>query len=329
MSEGSYLREDKAIVEGDHKDTCPSCGSLDVAVIGKLPKATHFCTFKYSHSVNNSLLYKCNKCDLWYRNPCLSVVLLDELYAQQPESTWVASKTDRFDFKEVASSIGKYLDDTQVDTSLLDIGCFNGELISFLRSRKKIQSLKKYYGIEPSRRASEKCESDNIKVIGSSYRDIVNHAGFFNIITTIDVFEHIQDTHCYIDTISKKIKKGGVLIIITGATDSDQFSKIKNNYYYATMPEHLAFISKKHVKWLAKKSSMEIVDYKIFDRRMVKPSIVKVYMQNSLFLLAKVLPEKLLCKNTKIFRKIEKYKSKGIVPTRSNMDHAIITLKKL
>ena len=113
--------------------------------------------------------------------------------------------------------------------SLLDIGCGNGEFISFLDYKKKFKSIK---GIDPNfyeiQKAKNLIRSNNVSIecTQASFKDCCNYSQQFDVVTCIEVIEHIlfSEINSFTRTIFEIIRPK--LIIVT-TPNRDYNAKLK------------------------------------------------------------------------------------------------------
>jgi SAM-dependent methyltransferase len=92
--------------------------------------------------------------------------------------------------------------------NFLDVGCGSG----FFMSKMKDSSLN-VYGVEPY-------EYKNIKnknILKGTAEDLPHDDNFFDVVTILDVIEHIQDPKIAIDEIHRVLKKDGTCLITVPA----------------------------------------------------------------------------------------------------------------
>ena len=95
--------------------------------------------------------------------------------------------------------------------SLLDIGCAYGFLLKHMKSRFKC------YGSDISKYAIDKAKA-HIKKVNFKVNDVCESFPFkqkFDVITIIDVIEHLKCHHRILKEIYKHLKKDGIVIIKT------------------------------------------------------------------------------------------------------------------
>ncbi len=188
-------------------------------------------------------LLECLDCHLWYKSPMPKPSELIDYYkkVKTNNSPWV--NENRYPHEK---KIDKILTETKCPANILDVGCFTGKLLSIHQNHN-------LFGIEPSKEASQIARSDyNINIIGEELTEkLVNeYANFFNIITIVDVFEHLTDPTGYLNRLIEMLADEGRLIIVSGRTDSRVMNLIGPTYWYFHIDSHLVFLNKKYLEKL-------------------------------------------------------------------------------
>jgi len=127
---------------------------------------------------------------------------------------------------------------------LVDIGCGNGW---FLEVAKKYFSVT---GVEPNNSllhfTSKKLKINVYKKIDSLKKSE------FDVITLFDVIEHVNKPMEYLERISKKLKKGGIILIYTPNRVSFGFYYMKENQNLVIPPYHITYLCPKSFNFIPK-----------------------------------------------------------------------------
>ncbi len=92
---------------------------------------------------------------------------------------------------------------------LLDLGSFGGNLMKFASEHGYEAE-----GVEVNKNMAEHCSKTlNMVVHNTKVQDFEGHAGEYDVITLIDVLEHLFEPRGVIEAASKLLKPGGVLVI--------------------------------------------------------------------------------------------------------------------
>ncbi|MBL4655740.1 MAG: class I SAM-dependent methyltransferase [Bacteroidia bacterium] len=139
---------------------------------------------------------------------------------------------------------------------ILDVGCGVG---FFLQQAKKRGW--DAYGTEFSNKAVEICKDKGIN-IEQGVLDISRYENeSFDVITSIEVLEHINNPKEEIEKICNLLRRGGLFYCTTPNFNSLSRYYLKANYYNIVYPEHLAYFTKSTLTQLAKKEGLRTVKF--------------------------------------------------------------------
>jgi len=128
---------------------------------------------------------------------------------------------------------------------VLDWGCGTGKLLSTLSS--KIEK----FGVEPSAGASVEAREKGVTILSPSDLESRTLAGTFDAITIVDVVEHVRNLDELRQTVARLLRKGGVLIVVTGSYDSPPARRLGKYWYYLHYGEHISFFNEPSMRcWL-------------------------------------------------------------------------------
>jgi len=227
---------------------CPSCGSGNTENLGALP-STPQPTFGgvRAERISAGDLFSCRSCDLRFRFPALTQAALNDLYQALPGTVW--------EMKAIPKcwvTIQKWFSDLKPGARVLDIGCFRGD---FLRS---LPPHFQKFGIEPSSEARFVAESRGIEIIGQTIDEGIPNGLKFEVISLIDVLEHLTAPQSVLNKLKAHLVPGGRVLIFTGATDSLPWKIFGRHYWYSALLEHVSFFSLKWFKQAATTSGFSI-----------------------------------------------------------------------
>ena len=141
--------------------------------------------------------------------------------------------------------------------SILDIGCGEGNFLSYLDSKKFDKT-----GIEIN---NEGYKATKIKGINVFNQDIsgVNFDGKkFDVISLWHVLEHIKEPKLLFENIKKNLNNNGIVIFQIPNTGSIGFKYGKKNWFHMDSPRHLMLYNIKSVKKLCELTGFKIVSIK-------------------------------------------------------------------
>lgn len=313
-----------ALVKGETTSSCPACGSKDIHSLGTVPEAFHFCAFKFSHPINNAELFECRACDFHFKNPCLTFNVLDDLYRRQPSTVWGSSVEGREDVQKIGDLIEGI---NTREVRILDVGCYTGGLLRALAERFKNTKNLQLNGIEPSAVAAAESAAHGIRILGTSIHDL-DPSECFDMIVLTDVFEHILHSKEFLDILGKYLAAGGYILLMTGAYDSAPFSKYRNAYHYCAMPEHLAFLSQRHAKWLAGTLRLNLVTYSLLSHARPAPSRRNSLIKSLMHWISRWIPVRWLSIDHPLAHEIARRRGMGVQNLTGQPDHAFAVFRK-
>lgn len=227
---------------------CPACKSEQYRPLDD---------FNVSHSCVEKILpqeYKifiCSNCNLYFKNYVLDQETLAKYYNSLSEDSW--------EYRQVYPHeiyLGKILENMPDAATVLDVGCSTGRLLEKHTSRLNC------FGVELNSVAAAKADKRGIKIIADIVKDQNIGTDKYDMITLIDVFEHLADPIPYINMLIKALKKGGTLYVFTGTTNCFPAQICRSYYwYYRVSAQHLIFLNPKFIRWFKSQNHLVKVDY--------------------------------------------------------------------
>lgn len=254
---------------------CPDC-EFSPIILGEIPQCQSFAGRLVPDSLERSDLYKCRNCTLGFRWPILRKESLDNLYFSGSDDAWNNAQTERFDWRFAANFVRSKL---PRGNRILDLGCYMGDFLSSIATDYECA------GVEINSAAVRSACSRGIDIIGNDFTKLV---GSYNCITAFDVIEHVESPRAFLENCLKHVVPGGYIIVSTGNFESFTFELMKSKYWYAVVPEHIAFIAPSWFRKLTCSLSFEIIDLQFFSRR--NGSLITKIRESMANLLYKFLP---------------------------------------
>ena len=228
---------------------CPACGCLEARCFGELPARDGGIIPPYE-----SWLFRCDRCSLLFRIPLGGATGDGDFYVWADSNLW-ANAEARPDFDIVRGCILSRLERGDV----LDVGCYTGDFL-----RQLPDSFRKF-GIEPSTDAAQKAQMNGVKILGRTSEALKSQDAEFDVITLIDVIEHLARPIDVMDILIDRLRNGGVLIVSTGNADSFIWRFLRTRYYYY-YNEHLTFYSAAWFSWAAMRLGLTLEEVIRFAR---------------------------------------------------------------
>ncbi len=233
-------------------------------------------------------VYKCTRCGTLCRYPLpteeeiknyytenyysgkASYNYIDERKVKFPEVVW----SKRIDILiDIYQSIN-----VDFPKRILDVGCAFGGFLSEAQ-KKGLHT----YGVEISDYSFEIAKKKGIEMLGKDIQNIDIPENFFDIITMIEIIEHLTNPKKTIEKLFKSLQKGGILLIQTANMDALQARIFGKNYHYF-LPGHLHYFTDKSLRFLLKEVGFRgIVEFYPVEFGLM-PKIIKVYFNTKGFM---------------------------------------------
>lgn len=254
--------------------SCRVCGSSDISFFVR--------SNRYLFDV-----YRCRSCGVAFRFP---LPTKDEIVSYYTEDYYSGkSKYSYIDERKVRGSrlvwsrrIKKLIEIYTMENSrepktILDVGCSFGGLLEEAK-RFGLQP----YGVEISEYSANYAKSRGIEVFVGDVLDIDMGSNRFDIITLIEVVEHLRDPVSVMRKIYNANTDGGIVLIQTANIDGLQSRFWGGNYHYY-LPGHLHYFSNTALRNLLTKVGYGKI-YEFYPVEFgVVPKVVKVFLSTSGF----------------------------------------------
>jgi len=265
-------------------------------------------------------MYRCNNCSLLFRWPVPSPEELLSYYEGLDKDEWWKPETER----EVWRDIQKQLANLP-DASVLDVGCFRGDML------QKIGAGLSCFGVEPSLSASREADAHGVEIIGNNIDSLRTEKRRFGAITLVDVAEHLPRPLDSFQLLSDLLVTGGKFIVFTGSTDSLSWKFAGQDYWYSSMPEHVAFFQPSWFKGFAAKLNVRVTEIKRLSYCPVTfPVRTDEALKNVAFVVyrrGKQVPlVRTLISRLPVIKRIENWQSCWWTSAR---DHILVTMTKI
>ncbi len=231
-------------------DRCPLCNSDDLKIFKEGTINTETISaedFKITDSTYGSIwdFSKCSSCSFVFSNPRIDEESLIEFYSKIEDKEY----TDEWEGREKNfKTIIKRLKKMNVQgSSLLDIGAASGIFVKLAREEGY-----NAVGIEPSAQlVNEAKEKFGVDIIKGTVEDF-DAREQFDIVSLLDLIEHVNDPESFLKKVSPQIRKGGVLVIVT--PDINSFAaKLFGNRWWHYRTAHVHFFNLKSLTYLLEK----------------------------------------------------------------------------
>ncbi len=230
-------------------------------------------------------VYRCKNCGVLFRYPLPSN---EEVVSFYDEGYYLgSSKYSYIDERKVKGSelvwerrIKKLIQIFEMENhrkpkNILDVGCSFGGLLEVARNKFGLIPV----GVEVSEYSSSYAIERGIEVIKGSIESVEVGNDRFDIITMIEVIEHLKHPYEVLKKIFDANTKGGILLVQTANIDGIQ-SKFWGGKYHYYLPGHLHYFSNKTLRNLIFEAGYSKV-YEFYPVEFgLLPKVVKVFLNN-------------------------------------------------
>ena len=241
---------------------CVICGSHDASVEARGRD------YLYGTSDQEFRFVRCSACGHLYLNPRPTIAAIGRIYPPEyssfsgkfsrPES-WVASIKERVLLRRFA----KIADDLPTRFRLMDVGCGDGQ---FLLALRRLFPQAELVGLDWNFAPSVTAKFDGAKIsrITGAIEDVDITGQSFDVITMIQLIEHLWDPRRVLECCGHALKPHGWLVIETPNPDGyDRRLLFRagawGSYYW---PRHLNLFSRSHLTTLVEEAGLRAVQWK-------------------------------------------------------------------
>lgn len=235
---------------------CNICGSKEYRIyVHKRRNANTKLTEIYSPTsivMAFEQIVQCKKCGLIYVSPQLKQKYILRGYVDADGRDYISQEKARTQsFTRSMCTIESF----KKKGKILDFGCGAGFFLKEAKAKKW-----QVIGIEPNKQLAYYAKK-HFKISVKSKLTKQLSDDYFDVVTLWDVLEHLQNPKSILETITKKIKKNGLLIISTPNVNS-LFAKIFSKYWWFYLGVHLYYFSPKTIRLLLEQLGYVIISIK-------------------------------------------------------------------
>lgn len=183
-----------------------------------------------------------------------------------------------------------------VDCSVLDIGCNTGVLLHFLRENLNVDVT----GVEINEKAIQVGKKHlNLTTVFPDIYELRDKRKKFDVITLIDVIEHLPDPLGFLDDAKSLLSDNGFIFLRFPCTDGLLFNRNRpSSWKWVYAPYHLSLLSRQSIRNIAEKCGMspQIVNDDLTE---LNPEIIFIKLTSEY----KFLKKPVLKKLTSLFSK--------------------------
>lgn len=241
------------------RTACPVCASASFSPFmeGSVdPQNLKTEDFKITDSRYGSRwsFQQCDHCSFVFSNPCLHEDAVVEFYSQLEDQEYSSEAEGRGkNFKAILKRMSTI---PTPDSTLLDIGAASGIFMN--------EALGLGYdvtGLEPSEFLVKEAKRLYGLNIEQGTIENLDDSRTFSTITCLDIIEHLVEPDDFMKRVSRVIKPGGLLVVVTPDIGS-LASRLAGKRWWHYRIAHLNFFNLRSLKHLLEKHGFEIVKKK-------------------------------------------------------------------
>jgi SAM-dependent methyltransferase len=207
---------------------CRLCGSVFTEDQGVIPDSDYFAGQVLANPLAGGRLWGCTDCRSMFRHPVLPLQQYLSLYQSGAPDQWSGGE-HREDLRIIRSIVAEAR-----SGSALDVGCGTGDFLASLPATVA------KFAVEPSA-AALVASNRGIEIVAKEL-DHCSADGRFDVVTIIDLIEHIPEPDSFLQRAYTHVSPGGMLIVSTGDPETFFWRRLlRSRFWYVSFPEHVSF----------------------------------------------------------------------------------------
>lgn len=199
-------------------------------------------------------LRRCTACGcLWADDARQDDAVLTEAYAQVSDAYFDSQEGDarytRF-YERLERALQRHVS----GRTILDVGCGDGVFLSTLSD----QWAKR--GVEPSVSGASLARKRELDVVCATL-DTVNTNYCADLISALDVIEHVVDPHRFVDSFKSQLRPGGYALLLTGDVGSYPARVAGPHWSYLRWCGHVSVFSRSGLRRLLESHGFDVVHW--------------------------------------------------------------------
>jgi SAM-dependent methyltransferase len=225
---------------------CRVCGGPGPQNLGALGEGDFFAGRVLPAAIPGGRLWGCVECGSLFRHPILTAARYRRLYEGGAAGQWSGDGARR-DFEVVRSVVvGAGAE------RVLDVGCGAGDFLASLPPTLE------RFGVEPSAQAAERAADRGLRIVAPTLEELPGDA-HFDIITVIDVIEHVPQPATLLEQAFAHLEPGGLVVVSTGNPGHPAWRRrFRARFWYSSFPEHISFPSRQFYEGWARARGGEV-----------------------------------------------------------------------
>ena len=220
---------------------------------------------------NNCSLYKCGSCKFWFVYP---LPKLDDVYNQDYFTGghggfgYVNYDRDKQPMVSTSESYVKLIEKYSLGHGRwLDVGAATGFFLSIVQRFGFEPS-----GVEMSAYAAGVARDKGFSVITGTSAQVPDEPKY-DVVSMIDVIEHVSDPRAEILRVRELLKDGGLFFLDTQDTGSLYARIMGRRWHLIVPPEHVNYFSRKNLSLLLTQCGFDVLELTTIGKRFSLPYI--------------------------------------------------------
>lgn len=204
--------------------------------------------FRKLRKYQEHYLSKCSKCKFVFAHQIPSHRELENHYEGYGRNDYLSPITVKR-YNELLDQFEPY----RKTNRILDVGCGIGYFLEVAKKRGW-----EVYGTEYTGEAIKICAEKGIKMYKGDLKSNMFEKEAFDVITSIEVIEHLSHPAEHIQLLKSFLRNGGALYVTTPNFNSLLRRHLGQNWNVIAYPEHLSYFTRKSITSLLKKKEFRI-----------------------------------------------------------------------
>lgn len=234
---------------------CPLCGFAKHVIVYPALSEQVFRAYAPSKSgKEEGEIVRCCACDVVYKNPFPDNKTLREGYEESIDEEYLALLPERrATFEGVMKEVERYARKGRI----LDVGCAEGTLLELARKRGW-----EVHGVEPNKHLVVWARKHyGLKVVQGSIEQRSLKRNSYDVITLLDVIEHVAEPEKFLRRCSELLAPGGLIFISTPDFGS-VWSRVMRRKWFYILSIHVFYFTQQTLSAVLQRAGFEMVTTK-------------------------------------------------------------------
>ena len=199
-------------------------------------------------------LRRCRECGcLWANDARQHEGVLDDAYERVVETYFDSQENDPR-YVQFYKQLERLVKPHVSGRTILDVGCGEGVFLSAISDEWSKQ------GVEPSVSGANLAEKRNLDVARGTL-DTTSRQFEADVITALDVIEHVIDPHHFVESFKRHLRPGGVVLLLTGDVNSYTARVAGSQWSYLRWCGHISVFSQSGLRKLLETHGFEVLSW--------------------------------------------------------------------